>query len=56
MTTSCEFCAEEDIYISTSLDGPADLHNRNRRRPGQDSWQRTVAGSGGCRRGSAPTG
>ena len=39
-----EFCDREDIYLSTSLDGPRDLHNANRRRPGQDSWQRTVDG------------
>lgn len=39
-----EFCAREGIDFSTSIDGPADLHNSNRRRPGQDSWQRTVAG------------
>src|SRR3984957_8661771 len=38
------FCAEEDVYLSTSLDGPQDLHNGNRRRPGQDSWQQAVAG------------
>jgi uncharacterized protein len=38
------FCGREDIYLSTSLDGPAELHNGNRRRPGQDSWERTVAG------------
>jgi len=39
-----EFCGREDVYLSTSLDGPADLHNGNRRRPGQDSWEQTVAG------------
>jgi uncharacterized protein len=39
-----DFCAAEDIYLSTSLDGPEDLHNGNRRRPGQDSWQQAVAG------------
>jgi His-Xaa-Ser system radical SAM maturase HxsB len=39
-----DFCAAEDIYLSTSIDGPPDLHNSNRRRPGQDSWERTVAG------------
>jgi uncharacterized protein len=39
-----DFCAAEDIQISTSLDGPRDLHNGNRRRPGQDSWQQAVAG------------
>jgi uncharacterized protein len=39
-----EFCGENDIYLSTSLDGPADLHNRNRPRPGNDSWERAVVG------------
>jgi His-Xaa-Ser system radical SAM maturase HxsB len=39
-----EFCAEQDVHVSTSLDGPQDLHNGNRRRPGQDSWQQAVAG------------
>lgn len=39
-----DFCAEEDVYLSTSLDGPHDLHNGNRRRPGQDSWQQAVSG------------
>lgn len=39
-----EFCGQEDVYLSTSLDGPRELHNGNRRRPGQDSWERTVSG------------
>jgi uncharacterized protein len=39
-----DFCAENDVYLSTSLDGPRDLHNANRRRPGQDSWQQAVTG------------
>jgi uncharacterized protein len=39
-----EFCAAHDVYISTSLDGPAALHNRNRPRPGNDSWERTIEG------------
>ncbi len=39
-----EFCRTHDILISTSLDGPADLHNRNRPRPGGDSYQRTIEG------------
>lgn len=39
-----DFCAREDIYLSTSLDGPQDLHDGSRRRPGQDSWQRAVDG------------
>ena len=39
-----DFCAEYDVHLSTSLDGPRDLHNANRRRPGQDSWQQAVSG------------
>lgn len=39
-----DFCADHGIVLSTSLDGPEELHNHNRRRPGQDSWQLAVAG------------
>jgi len=39
-----DFCDRHRIDISTSLDGPAELHNSNRRRPGQDSWQKAVDG------------
>ncbi|MGS1018104.1 His-Xaa-Ser system radical SAM maturase HxsB [Allosphingosinicella humi] len=39
-----ELAARHDILVSTSLDGPADLHNRNRPRPGGDSHARAVAG------------
>ena len=39
-----EFCARHDINISTSLDGPADLHNRNRPRPGRNSWELATEG------------
>jgi uncharacterized protein len=38
------FCYEHDIKISTSLDGPRDLHNLNRPRPGNDSYEKTIAG------------
>jgi His-Xaa-Ser system radical SAM maturase HxsB len=38
------FAHDHGIYISTSLDGPADIHNRNRPRPGNDSWQLAVDG------------
>ena len=38
------FCRDNEIFISTSLDGPEHLHNRNRPRPGRDGWQRTAAG------------
>lgn len=36
------FCREHNIYISTSLDGPRELHNKNRPRPGRDSYQLTI--------------
>jgi uncharacterized protein len=39
-----QFCKTHGIGISTSLDGPADLHNKNRPRPGGDSYERTIAG------------
>ena len=38
------FCQEHEINISTSLDGPRDLHNANRPRPGNDSYEKTITG------------
>lgn len=38
------FCREHNIFLSTSLDGPADLHKANRPRPGGDSYERVIAG------------
>jgi len=38
------FCKAHSILISTSLDGPADLHNRNRPRPGGNSHALAEAG------------
>src|SRR5215204_1025088 len=38
------FCAEHSILISTSLDGPEDLHNANRPRPGRNSYELAVEG------------
>jgi His-Xaa-Ser system radical SAM maturase HxsB len=38
------FCRAHRVFLSTSLDGPRDLHNTNRPRPGGDSWERTVTG------------
>jgi uncharacterized protein len=38
------FCREHQILISTSLDGPPDLHNRNRPRPGGNSHELAVKG------------
>lgn len=39
-----EFCREHSVLISTSLDGPRELHNANRPRPGGDSYERTIQG------------
>ena len=39
-----DFCRQHEILISTSLDGPADLHNHNRPRPGGDSYFKAVDG------------
>jgi uncharacterized protein len=39
-----EFSRDHNILISTSLDGPSDLHNANRPRPGNDSYERTIEG------------
>jgi His-Xaa-Ser system radical SAM maturase HxsB len=39
-----DYCLEHRILISTSIDGPADLHNRNRPRPGGDSYERAIDG------------
>lgn len=39
-----DFCKSNDVLLSTSLDGPADLHNKNRPRPGSNSHELAVAG------------
>jgi His-Xaa-Ser system radical SAM maturase HxsB len=49
-----EFCAKEDIYFSTSLDGPSDLHNANRPRPSHDGYARVMAGIDLIRRRIGP--
>jgi His-Xaa-Ser system radical SAM maturase HxsB len=38
------FCRSNDVLLSTSLDGPADLHNKNRPRPGGNSHELAVKG------------
>jgi uncharacterized protein len=38
------YCRQHAIHISTSLDGPASLHNKNRPRPGGDSYERAISG------------
>jgi His-Xaa-Ser system radical SAM maturase HxsB len=44
------FCRAHSILISTSLDGPRDIHNANRPRPGGDSYERTIRGIALARR------
>lgn len=39
-----EFCKENRILISTSLDGPGFVHNENRRRPGRNSYELATQG------------
>ncbi len=38
------FCRQHNVLISTSLDGPALIHNANRSRPGNDSHELAVRG------------
>lgn len=38
------YCKENHILISTSLDGPDFVHNGNRRRPGNNSYELTING------------
>jgi len=38
------WCRDEGVKISTSLDGPAFIHNANRPRSGGDSYERTIRG------------
>lgn len=40
----CAFFKEHGVYLSTSIDGPSELHNRNRPTPSRDSYERTLAG------------
>ena len=36
------FCLDNNIVLSTSLDGPAFIHNKNRPRPGNNSYELTL--------------
>jgi His-Xaa-Ser system radical SAM maturase HxsB len=40
----CRYFAQYDVKLSTSIDGPAWLHNRNRPTHTRDAFERTVAG------------
>ena len=44
-----KYFRDEGIKVSTSLDGPAFLHNKNRPRRGNDSYQRAIEGIERCR-------
>ncbi len=46
----CEFFRIHRVFLSTSLDGPDHLHNRNRPVPSRDSYQRTLEGIALARR------
>ncbi len=38
------YCKENNVLLSTSLDGPDYVHNQNRRRPGNNSYELTIRG------------
>jgi uncharacterized protein len=42
--TILAFCKANDVCLSTSLDGPPDLHNKNRPRPGGNSHELATTG------------
>lgn len=42
------FCKEHEVMISTSLDGPDYIHNKNRHRPGNNSYELTIDGIQKC--------
>lgn len=44
------FCRDHGIRLSTSIDGPADLHDAHRPNPTRDAWARTIEA---LRRGQA---
>lgn len=43
------FIKDHGIMISTSLDGPAEIHNKNRHRPQRNSYELTLEGIAKCR-------
>lgn len=44
-----EYCKENNVLISTSLDGPEFIHNKNRHKKGNDSYQLAIAGIDKCK-------
>jgi len=51
-----QFIADHDVGVSTSLDGPADLHNANRPRGAGDAHAKAVRGIEACRDTVGPRG
>ncbi|HTN37321.1 MAG TPA: His-Xaa-Ser system radical SAM maturase HxsB [Arachidicoccus sp.] len=43
------YCLNENILISTSLDGPEFIHNKNRHKIGNDSYKLAINGINKCR-------
>ncbi|WP_298261690.1 His-Xaa-Ser system radical SAM maturase HxsB [Bradyrhizobium sp.] len=43
-TSILEYCKANGVLLSTSLDGPLDLHNKNRPRPGGNSYELATSG------------
>lgn len=39
-----DYCDRHNIYLSTSLDGPSSLHDRNRPKPGKNGYELTIRG------------
>ncbi len=46
----CKYLRKHDVYLSTSLDGPAALHNKNRPIRTRDSYEKTLIGIALARR------
>ncbi|MCS3806743.1 His-Xaa-Ser system radical SAM maturase HxsB [Chromobacterium alkanivorans] len=40
----CDFFRQHQVYLSTSIDGPASLHNKNRPTSTRNAYERTVTG------------
>jgi|SRR5450830_74949 len=40
----CQFFKEFNVFLSTSVDGPSDLHNKNRPTPSKNAYERTIEG------------
>ena len=49
-----QFCREHEVFISTSLDGPEDLHNANRPNSSKNSYKTTLQGIAKARAALGP--